>query len=191
MYYSKKAYLHNNLAQPSEILYMRSVVIAEQILKKRTIKLNKNSPCSTCLAHILPKKAYLHNDSVQPSKILYMHSVAIEEQIKKRTKKIEQKLTVQYMFTPCTTQKKYLHNDSAQPSETLYTRGVAIEEQIKKELKKLNKNSLCTQYMFSPYSSPGMCHVTMWKNQCWWPGILKISLEVHGNRNESKINLDL
>ena len=68
---------------------------------------------------------------MQPSEILYMHSVAIEEQIKKRTKKIEQKLTVQYMFTPCTTQKKaYLHNDLAQPSEILYMRSIAIEEQF-------------------------------------------------------------
>ena len=85
--------------------------------------------------------------------------------------------------------KAYLHNNLAQPSEILYTRSVAIEEQIQKRTKKIEQK-LTVQYMFSPYSSPGMCHVTMWKNQRWRPGILKISLEIHGNRNESKINLD-
>ena len=83
--------------------------------------------------------------------------------------------------------KTYPHNDLAQPSEILYMRSVAIEEQIKKKI----EQKLTVQYMFSPYSSTGMCHVTMWKNQCWRPGILKISLEIHGDRNESKINLDL
>ena len=41
-----------------------------------------------------------------------------------------------------------------------------------------------------PKSASTIDHVTVWKNQCWRPDILKISLEIHGNRNESKINLD-
>ena len=98
-YSTKKAYLHNDSAQPFEILYTHSVAIAEQV--------KKNWTKTHCAVHVhpmyYPKKAYLHNDSAQPSEILYMRSVAIEEQILKKTKKIEQKLTVQYMSTPCTT----------------------------------------------------------------------------------------
>ncbi len=43
-----------------------------------------------------------------------------------------------------------------------------------------NKNDQKYVLQWTSYSSVFTDHVTMWKNQRWWPSVLKISREIHG-----------